>query len=198
MSERDVPLHWQKDYLIKKYVDEEYSMKEIGDFCGVAPNTVLHFMEKHGIQRRNGSDKVTRRKRDHYSRIRKGKPVWNQGMKGNYDKWTKRGKDAPGYLGGVSERGNRGYRNILKPDHPSADANGYVFEHRLVCEDLLGRYLTDEEIVHHRNKNRLDNRPSNLFIFYGHGTHLSFHKAQLRDMALTEEEFCRGEDFVYV
>jgi hypothetical protein len=37
-----------------------------------------------------------------------------------------------------------------------------VFEHILVAEDLLGRYLYEGETVHHRNGVRGDNRPENL------------------------------------
>src|SRR5262245_30182139 len=35
-----------------------------------------------------------------------------------------------------------GYILIRKPDHPMANRNGYVREHRLVAEQLLGRPLT--------------------------------------------------------
>lgn len=195
---REVKPHQCKNNLSYLYLEQEFSMKDIADKYGVGVNTVRHFMYKHGIPIRRGSEKVTKRKREYYSKIRKGRPTWNKGLKGNYQSWTKHGESAPGYKGGISEKGSRGgYRKILSPSHPNADANGYVFEHRLVCEKLLGRYLTDEEIVHHRDGDPLNNSPSNLFIFYGHGTHRAFHAAKLRDSALTEEQFCRGEDNLY-
>jgi predicted DNA-binding protein YlxM (UPF0122 family) len=183
-------------WLRNKYYEDELSMKEIADLCGVHECTVRHFMNKFSIKRRSGSSKLTKAFRERMSERLKGKPTWNHDMAGKYHKWTKRGSDAPGYKDGTTIYASRGYRMILKPEHPNTNANGYVFEHRLVCEELLGRYLTADEIVHHRDANRLNNDPSNLFIFYGHDIHFAFHKAKLRDTSLTEEEYCRGDDIV--
>jgi hypothetical protein len=53
------------------------------------------------------------------------------------------------------------------PEHPRASTgNGsYVFEHVLVMEEMLGRYLLPGENVHHRNGVRDDNRPGNLELW---------------------------------
>jgi HNH endonuclease len=54
---------------------------------------------------------------------------------------------------------------VRVPDHPRAGKHPYVFEHILVAEDVLGRYLVKGGTVHHRNGMRDDNRPENLELW---------------------------------
>ncbi|HEY8741295.1 MAG TPA: HNH endonuclease [Candidatus Dormibacteraeota bacterium] len=61
------------------------------------------------------------------------------------------------------------------PGHPRAPSNGgYVFEHTLVMEEMIGRFLLPDETVHHRNGVKADNRAENLELW------LSNHPSGIR------------------
>lgn len=68
-----------------------------------------------------------------------------------------------------------GYRLLFSPNHPNRNNKGYVYEHRLVMEKSIGRFLTKDEIVHHKDENRLNNVSSNLQLTTK-GNHLNHHR----------------------
>lgn len=74
------------------------------------------------------------------------------------------GPDNGNWRGGRT-RHTAGYLMVRTPGHPRGGTTGYVFEHILVAEELLGRYLKPGETVHHRNGVRDDNRPENLELW---------------------------------
>lgn len=57
-----------------------------------------------------------------------------------------------------------GYVQLYIPEHHLSDKNGYVYEHRLVAEEILNRPLLEGEVVHHRDGNKQNNSPENLDI----------------------------------
>lgn len=89
---------------------------------------------------------------------------------------SKKGRGSPmekNYFwnGGRSEDVD-GYVLVKAHEHPFADNRGYVREHRLVMEQVLGRYLHPQEVVHHVDGNPRNNEPSNLEVFRTNAEHL--------------------------
>lgn len=74
------------------------------------------------------------------------------------------GEESPGWRGGRT-KSSTGYILVQAPQHPAAQATGYVPEHRLVMEEIIGRCLLPEETVHHVNGRRDDNRQENLELW---------------------------------
>ena len=56
------------------------------------------------------------------------------------------------------------YNYAIVRGHTNATKHGYVLHHRIVMENHLGRLLNSNEIVHHINSNKKDNRIENLEI----------------------------------
>ena len=116
--------------------------------------------------------------------------------------FKKRGKKNPNWKEGISKKKKRkkkrkvgsrkgkidlkinetrlrdGYVEIKLPSHPFSNAEGYIFEHRIKMEKKLKRYLKKEEVVHHINGNRKDNRLKNLKLFKNNSDHLKFERSK--------------------
>jgi MYM-type Zinc finger with FCS sequence motif. len=70
--------------------------------------------------------------------------------------------------------------NAEKLRGTSRGGNAYVKEnqrhqHRVVAEQLLQRALTLDEVVHHEDRNRKNNDPSNLIVFKNQSDHVYHH-----------------------
>lgn len=63
---------------------------------------------------------------------------------------------------GISTKYTHGYKLLWMPNHPMANKDGYIIEHRLIMTNHLGRLLNSWEEVHHINKIKTDNRIANL------------------------------------
>ncbi|HUU57262.1 MAG TPA: HNH endonuclease [bacterium] len=83
-------------------------------------------------------------------------------------------KVAPGEFGARYINGD-GYVRLYAPWHPSANAQGWLLEHRYVMEQIIGRPLRPEEVVHHNDRDRVNNAPENLTLYENEAAHAAFH-----------------------
>ena len=67
------------------------------------------------------------------------------------------------------------YEYIIDKSHPRANSEGAVYVHMIVAEQKLGRPLLPEEVVHHKDKNKLNNDPNNIMVFASNNDHSRFH-----------------------
>ena len=72
------------------------------------------------------------------------------------------GKLAANWRGGRRIESGSGYILIYSPEHPFPNSDKYVYEHRLIMEKYLGRFLKRTEHIHHINGKPADNRIENL------------------------------------
>jgi len=98
-----------------------------------------------------------------------------------------KGKNNRNWRGGKYINGN-GYIMVKSPNHPRANLGGYVFEHILIMEKHLGRFLKENEVTHHLNGIRNDNRIENLVVMTK-TNHASLHRKEyLKKKGILSEE----------
>ncbi len=84
------------------------------------------------------------------------------------------------------------YLYAVVPGHPRATSRNYVLHHRVVMENHLGRLLEPDEVVHHINHDKHDNRIENLEVMT-HVEHSLHHVKRGRTMVDLICAFCSKE-----
>lgn len=156
--------------LKKLYITEGKSLKEIGDICGVAFQTVHKWMKKNNIQTRDYGTKgmkfpgrtLTQEQKDHLSQVHTGKKMSEETKKKISHTLVSKGIKS-----GPNNNNWKGGRWTDKYGYVWVWVNqkrGAVKEHRYVMEQHIGRILKSVEHIHHINRKRDDNRIINLEI----------------------------------
>lgn len=99
--------------------------------------------------------------------------------KGKKGLWV--GDNNPRWNGGKTITTD-GYNCVVAKDHPYSQ-NGFIKEHRLIVEKLIGKILPKNAVVHHVNGNKTDNLNTNLVVCENNSYHLLLH---WREKALRE------------
>jgi len=92
-------------------------------------------------------------------------------------------------------------KSFIKPNYRTGErktyigSNGYVYfldsnklVHRWAMEKSLGRRLRREEVVHHIDGDKLNNRIENLRLFSNQEEHDKFHREHLKNYGTWYEE----------
>ncbi len=154
-----------KELLIDEYVGNRKSIKQIAMEYSVSVGLVFNRLHQYGIQTRPCITDESRKKISEKLKGRVSPSKWKHMTEeariklrnaklGIYVK--------PSEFGGHKKKRCDGYISIYCPNHKRASKDGYVMEHDLIMESHIERSLAGDEVVHHRNKIKDDNRIENL------------------------------------
>ena len=116
----------------------------------------------------NVNEKTIRRNLKEYN-LKKVKSI----RVGKYKHLNRFGNKAPDWKGGRFK--GFGYIFVYQPTHPYHNKKGYVKRSRLIMEQHLGRYLKPNEVIHHINGIKDDDKIENLELFQDNSKHIKLH-----------------------
>jgi hypothetical protein len=114
-----------------------------------------------------------RRRRSEYNKSHGIRPSLEAARKSSLGKFR---EAHPSWTGGRTI--TNGYPCVYQPEHPRHMPNGYVYEHIVIAERLLGRALRRGEIVHHIDGDKTNNTDDNLAVLASQSEHIRLHRAR--------------------
>ena len=157
------------------------SMYQLAERYGCRPSAICMAFKKMGVKARKCSEYPLTEKQIAYRKSPKKRTSFSEDeieRIRNLGKMNKGKRARDDYeFGGHEKKRNDGYIKVYVPDHPHASKDGYVMKHILIMERELGRYLKENEVVHHKNRIRDDNRVENLVVM-DFREHISMHNKQ--------------------
>lgn len=179
-----------KEELEQLYLNEKLPMHKIAKIKNISTTKVFNLLHEYNIPTRSQKDTFTMKNHklspEQVERIRKmhtGKIISLETKKKMSKSKTKKGI-------GHKKMRTDGYIAIYFPDHPKSNKDGYIMEHDLVMECFIGRWLNKNEVVHHINNIKSDNKIENLKLMTK-SEHMSMHakerQEQRRRLLLTEQ-----------
>jgi len=158
-----------KNFLKKEYLTNKKSAQEIGITFKIPRITIVRYLKKFKIELRNASEQNSMNRLKETHDITKCNCCICKTKRGEYKE-----TNHPSYVEGKRHRLDS-YIEIKVYNYSSTKKDGYMFEHRYVMEQYLGRYLTLKEVVHHINGIKNDNRIENLMLFSSESKHQKYH-----------------------
>lgn len=149
-----------KERLQYFYLIERLPMSAIAKILNCSMSTVFNLIKKAGIPTRTAAEYPRTPAQIESARATIRKMSGNPGAEAAHQKRLAAGHE----FGGAEYKTRNGYIQVYCPEHPKAGKSKTRPKHVLVMERHLGRYLEDNEIVHHLNGIRDDNRVENLVV----------------------------------
>jgi hypothetical protein len=128
--------------LIKElHWEQNKSLRDIAKMMGLKWGGLRHYIKRYNIPVKSRAQSLLDKYDGH-------SPTW----KGGRQLFTE------------SRKNGSQYWYVFSPNHPNANCRGYVLEHRYVASQTIGRPIKEDEVVHHRDGNKLNNDPLNLEV----------------------------------
>ena len=158
---------------LEEYNTGNFSIAMLAKMHGVCTGKMYYILRNLGCSFSHKRRKpVSEEERRNRSRANKGKVISEAQRQKISERNSCHFNGMNGY--GHTKAHSKGYVLAYAPDHPHAHADGYIMLHTVLMERAIGRYLTENEVVHHVNHDRADNRIENLRLM-DKKEHMSMH-----------------------